>query len=82
MPTCPGCGRHVPHERLGIHERHCAKLSDGAETAMSVEALEAELNEVEDKFTRRILKLETRLQHELSNRQNSHQSAPESYNRR
>lgn len=23
MPTCPGCGLKLPHEKLTVHERHC-----------------------------------------------------------
>lgn len=82
MPSCPGCGLIVPHERLGTHERYCDKLGDDAGTDSSVEVLERQITEVEERLTRRLLKLETRLQYELSNRQNSHQSREEPYNPR
>lgn len=28
MPNCPGCERHVPYDRLDVHQRYCSGISN------------------------------------------------------
>lgn len=62
MPTCPGCERSVPYDRLSSHQRHCWALHGGDRiSSRRLEQLERRLDEVERRLQRRLGALEAEL---------------------
>jgi hypothetical protein len=72
MPTCPGCGLTVPYQRLGSHEQYCEALTGDSREVPLAEEFDRRLEEMERQLNRRLLKIEARIQAELSEQSQGH----------
>ncbi|AQL44912.1 hypothetical protein BV210_19340 (plasmid) [Halorientalis sp. IM1011] len=59
MPTCPGCERPVPYDRLATHEQYCTALDN--DTERQIERLDRRISQSERRMYRRLRALEAEL---------------------